>query len=94
MASMTYIVQENGQVTLPKELRREYGIQKGDSVIFERTADGWLVKKQESNVVDLLDELGAALEARGLSLEELVASGRDIRAELLREQHGLEDDRA
>lgn len=90
MKSSTYIVQENGQVTLPKELRQEYQIKKGDTVIFERTADGWIVKKQETNLFDLLDELGAALQARGLSLEELIASGRDVRAELLKEQYGLE----
>jgi AbrB family looped-hinge helix DNA binding protein len=32
-----YTIQENGQVTLPKELRREYGLSKGDTVTFERT---------------------------------------------------------
>ncbi|MEZ4517148.1 MAG: AbrB/MazE/SpoVT family DNA-binding domain-containing protein [Chloroflexota bacterium] len=29
MSSNQYIVQENGQVTLPKELRQEYRIRKG-----------------------------------------------------------------
>jgi AbrB family looped-hinge helix DNA binding protein len=81
-------VQENGQVTLPKELRQEYRLEKGDTVVFERTENGWLIRKDSADPLRLLDELGAALEARGISLDDLIASGRDIRGELLREKGG------
>ncbi len=94
MISDPYIVQENGQVTLPKELRQEYRLAKGDTVVFERTADGWIIKKQTPDPLQLLDELGAALEAQGISLDDLIASGRDIRAELVREKYGLDADDA
>lgn len=89
-----YMIQENGQVTLPKELRREFKLRKGDAIVFERTEDGWLIRKPEPDPMKLLDELGALLEARGITLDELIASGRDIRGELVREQYGLgaEDD--
>ena len=87
-----YTIQENGQVTLPKELRREYGLHKGDTVVFERTDEGWIVRKDEPDPMKLLDELGEILAARGVTLEELIASGRDIRGEIVREQYGIEVD--
>lgn len=85
-----YTIQENGQVTLPKELRREFKLSKGDAVIFERTAEGWLIRKGEPDPMKLLDELGAFLAARGITLNELIASGRDIREEIVHEQYGVE----
>lgn len=87
-----YTIQENGQVTLPKELRREYGLHKGDTVVFERTDEGWIVRKDEPDPMKLLDALGEILAARGVTLEELIASGRDIRGEIVREQYEIEVD--
>lgn len=87
-----YTIQENGQVTLPKELRREYGLRKGDTVIFERTDSGWVVRKEEPDPMKLLDELGALLAAQGIALDDLIASGRDIRGEIVRERYGVEGD--
>lgn len=85
-----YTIQENGQVTLPKELRREYGLRKGDTVVFERTEEGWIVRKDEPDPMKLLDELGKILAARGVTLDDLIAAGRDIRGEIVREQYGME----
>jgi AbrB family looped-hinge helix DNA binding protein len=85
-----YTIQENGQVTLPKELRREYGLRKGDTVVFERTDEGWIIRKDEPDPMKLLDELGEVLAARGITLDELIASGRGIRGEIVREQYGME----
>lgn len=85
-----YTIQENGQVTLPKELRREYGLRKGDTVVFERTEEGWIVRKDEPDPMKPLDELGKILAARGVTLDDLIAAGRDIRGEIVREQYGME----
>lgn len=92
MAIGPYTIQENGQVTLPKALRREYQLSKGDEVVFERTKDGWLIRKQEPDPMKLLDELGAILEARGITLDELIASGRNVRGEIVREQYEVDPD--
>ena len=77
-----YIIQKRGQVTLPVELRQEYELKEGDRVIFERTEVGWVIKRQERDLEALLDELGEALKAKGLTLEELMESGREIRQEI------------
>jgi AbrB family looped-hinge helix DNA binding protein len=87
-----YTIQENGQVTLPKELRREYGLRKGDTVVFERTDEGWMIRREEPDPLKLLDELDEILTARGITLDELITSGRDIRGEIVRERYGIEMD--
>ena len=39
-------VTEKGQVTIPKVIREELGIQPGDEVTFEKTEDGYVVRKE------------------------------------------------
>ena len=82
-------VQAKGQVTIPVEIRRKLGLKQGDLVAFEETEEGVLIKPQEVIAMDALNKIGAALKERGISLEELIESGRDIRDELLAEE--LED---
>lgn len=38
-------VTEKGQVTIPKAIREELGIQPGDEVTFEKTEEGYVVRK-------------------------------------------------
>jgi antitoxin PrlF len=94
VVKQAYTIQENGQVTLPIEFRRKYGLKKGDVVIFKETDDGLLISPREALAMKLLDEIGEALEERGIDLDELIESGREIRAEMLKEQYGIdaEDD--
>lgn len=72
-------VQEKGQVTLPAEVRRKLGLKKGDLVAVEEREDGVLITPQEVLAVKALDRIGRALRERGLSLDELIDSGREIR---------------
>lgn len=88
----TYTVQENGQVTLPAEWREKYGLKKGDVVVFEETDKGLLVSPRVVLAMKLLDEIGAELQAKGVTLEELIASGRDIRQEIYNEKYAPDQD--
>jgi AbrB family looped-hinge helix DNA binding protein len=81
-------VQEKGQVTLPTELRKKLGIKKGDLVEVTETAQGLLVTPQKVVALQALDEIGAILREQGLTLEDLIESGAEIREELVREQYG------
>ncbi|HET7037230.1 MAG TPA: AbrB/MazE/SpoVT family DNA-binding domain-containing protein [Thermomicrobiaceae bacterium] len=83
-------VQEKGQVTLPVEFRKRLGLKKGDLVAITETPEGVLITPQEVIATRALDQIGAALRERGLSLEELIESGRDTRDDLLREQFGID----
>lgn len=82
-------VQEKGQVTIPVEIRDKLGLKKGDFVAFVETEQGVLISPQEVVAMKALDRIGDALKERGISLEELTESGREIRGELLEEEYGI-----
>jgi AbrB family looped-hinge helix DNA binding protein len=82
-------VQEKGQVTLPTEFRKKLGLKKGDVVSVVETPEGLLIAPQELVAARALDRIGEALKANGLSLEDLIDSGREERGELIKERYGL-----
>jgi AbrB family looped-hinge helix DNA binding protein len=85
-------VQEKRQVTLPAKVRRRYGLKKGDLVVVVETPDGVLLTPRDDAVTRALDGIGAALRDEGVSLDEMIESGRAIRAELIRERYGIDPD--
>lgn len=85
------MVQEKGQVTIPAEIRKKLGLKKGDLVSFVETDQGVLIKPAEVIVTESLDELGRALKAKGLTLEQLMDRGREIRGQLIEQEYGLRD---
>ncbi len=82
-------VQEKGQVTLPAEIRRRLHIKKGDLVAVVETPEGVLIAPQEIVAARALDRIGEVLRERGLSLEELIESGREERTRLIEERHDV-----
>ena len=82
-------IQEKGQVTLPAEVRRKLGLKKGDLVSVTQTEEGILITPQEVLAMKALDQIGEALRAKGLTLEELIESGREIRGKLIEEEYGI-----
>lgn len=83
-------VQEKGQVTLPTEMRKRLGLKKGDLVAMIETDDGVLITPQQVLATRALDRIGSVLRAQGLSLEELMESGREERAAILKDRYGVE----
>ena len=84
-------VQEKGQVTLPAEIRRKLGLKKGDLVAVTNTEEGVLITPQEVIAMKTLDKLGAMLKEKGITLEELMESGREIRGQIAKEKYNLVD---
>ena len=85
-------VQEKGQVTLPSEIRRRLQLKKGDLVAVVETAEGVLITPQEVIATRELDRIGEALRERGLSIEEMIESGREIRGQIVKNQYGIDPD--
>lgn len=83
------VVQEKGQVTIPAEIRRKLGMKKGDLVAFIETEDGVLISPREVVAIEALDRIGKALQERGISLEEMIESGQEIRGQLLEEKERI-----
>lgn len=90
MAAKLSIVQEKGQITIPAEIRQRWGLKKGDLVAFVETEQGVLISPREVVAMDALDQIGKALRERGISLEELMEAGRDVRGQILEEGYGIQ----
>ena len=61
-------VQAKGQVTMPPEIRRKLGLEKGDLVAYVETDRGVLITPQEVVAMDALDRIGEALRQRGWAM--------------------------
>jgi AbrB family looped-hinge helix DNA binding protein len=84
-------VQEKGQVTLPREIREKLKLKKGDLVTFVETQEGFVIKPASVVANEALDEIGKALKAKGITLEELIERGREIRGRIAKDKYGLID---
>jgi antitoxin PrlF len=82
-------VQEKGQVTIPTEIRKKLGLKRGDLVAIVETPEGVFITPQQVLASKAFDSIGNILKEQGVSLEELIASGRDIRTDLLEETYGI-----
>lgn len=86
----TYIIQENGQVTLPYEWREKYGLKKGDIVSFVETDQGLMVVPRVALAMELLDEIARELKKAGVTFEQLMEDSEKIRQELYEEKYDKE----
>lgn len=81
MPGMTNVatISEKGQVTIPKELRDDFGIRKGDRLEFSAERDGIKIRKQVN--LDALESLRGSLKLPG-SVDELIDEMRGGPAKL------------
>src|SRR3989337_841537 len=91
LTSTAVRVQEKGQVTLPRAVRKKLNLKKGDLVTFVETPEGIVIKPAAVVANEALDEIGRALQAKGVTLDDLLERGREIRGELAKEKYGLTD---
>jgi antitoxin PrlF len=82
-------MQEKGQVTIPTDIRKKLGLKRGDLVAVMETPDGVFITPQQVLATKALDSIGNILKEQGVSLEDLIASGRQIRTDLLQKTYGL-----
>ena len=87
-----YVIQDSGQVTLPADFRRKYNLKAGDEIVFEETEEGLLISTKELMLQRLLDDVGQELRSKGITLEELIESGRDIKQEIYDEKYARKPD--
>ncbi len=92
MTSKLSRVQSKGQVTIPTEIRKKLGLKKGDLVAFVETEDGVLISPREVVVAKALEQIGAALQEKGITLEQLMEDSHTIRGQLIEEKNGLRTD--
>lgn len=67
------LIQKRGQLTVPADLRRKYGLQQGSVVAIIDEQDGIKLRPQEVMPADLLERIDRVLSQQGTSVEELMA---------------------
>ena len=88
-AEVRYVkIQAKGQVTIPADIRKRLGLKTGDYVAVEETPEGVMIRPQAVLALKALDEMGAILREKGVTLEDWMESGRAVRKELYREKYG------
>ncbi len=86
-------VQKKGQITLPSGVRARLGLKKGDLVAVMETDEGVLISPQEIVATKALDRINNVLKEKGLSLEELIESGRKERGNIIEKKYGLQSNK-
>lgn len=78
---------KGGKVVIPADLRREFGFEDGDTLVFERGEAGLIIKSYAQVVREVQAEFRAMLgDNAGSMVDELIAERRaEARAESLAE---------
>ena len=78
----TIQIRSKGTITLPSELRSKYGLAEGEVLSLIDLGNGaFLLSPHRSRVDELADKMRVELEARGESLESMLTTLREVRAE-------------
>ena len=85
----TVRVQEKGQVTIPRTIRRQLNLKKGDLVTFVSTENGVVIKTLDLAADDLLTTLGKSLQARGIQIVDVIARSQKVGADVLAREFNL-----
>jgi AbrB family looped-hinge helix DNA binding protein len=80
-------IQEKRQVTIPQAIRKKLGLKQGDLVAVMETPDGVFLTPRQVLATKALDRIGDILKEQGMSLDELITSGEQIRNQLSRRRH-------
>jgi AbrB family looped-hinge helix DNA binding protein len=83
-------VENDGRVMLPADVRARLGLKRGDMISAVETPDGLLLTSRRATIEREIAQVDAELSRQGLSLDELIESGREIRGELLKELYDID----
>jgi AbrB family looped-hinge helix DNA binding protein len=87
----TVRVQEKGQVTIPRDLRRKLRLKKGDMVTFTETPQGVMLRSLGQAVQELRQTLEASLAQRGKRLDDLLSASQEQDGEQAVRAFGLDE---
>jgi AbrB family looped-hinge helix DNA binding protein len=88
----TVRVQEKGQVTIPRTIRRQMNLKKGDLVTFVSTENGVVIKTLDLAADDLLAVLAQTLQERGIPIADVLTRSQKVGADALAKEFNLRPD--
>ncbi len=78
----TIQIRKEGTISLPAEFRNKYGLEEGEALNLVDLGNGsFLLSPQRSRIDELADTIRTDLESRGESLESMLKTLREVRAE-------------
>lgn len=82
------VLRPKRQVTIPKELCAQLGIEPGDMLELMVEDFVLIARPKKSIALEALKEIRQAFQRSGVSEEELQKAGRRVRQEVARERYG------
>ena len=89
MTRETIRVRGKGEITLPMDIRQKLGLEAGALLTAELTDAGVLLKPAEVVARDAMRQISKELELQGITLEDLMATGRKARTKVAAEKYGV-----
>jgi AbrB family looped-hinge helix DNA binding protein len=86
--SSNAVVRPKRQVTIPKKLCDELGIEPGDTLVFSVENRVLIARTRKTVALEALREIRRAFKESGISEEELQEEGHRMRQEIVRERYG------
>ena len=83
----TVVLRARRQMTLPRQMCEALGIKPGDRLALEVSNGVLVARPGPQAALDALEALRAAIAESGVTQEEMLESGRQIRDELFREKY-------
>lgn len=78
----TIQIRKEGTISLPAEFRDKYGLEEGEALNLIDLGNGsFLLSPRRSRIDELADTIRADLESRGETLESMLKTLREVRAE-------------
>ena len=77
--TITLQLTQRGVVTLPKSLREQYNLQTGDFLTLLDLGGVFVISSQRSEVDNFAREIVQKMEKEGATLENMLASIREVR---------------
>lgn len=82
-------VRKRGQFTIPAEVRRQVGIQEGDTFSLLWLGDTLIATRRRLITPEIARAIEALMQQKGLTLEDLLEGLEEARQTYIREQYGL-----
>ncbi len=83
-------VRERGQFTIPAEVRRQIGIQEGDTFSLLWLDDTLIATRRRLVTPEIARAIEALMQQKGMTLEDLLEGLEEERQTYIRERYGLD----
>jgi AbrB family looped-hinge helix DNA binding protein len=80
-------LREKRQVTIPSDVCEQLGLREGDEFDLRVENGTGIIEPRRTRALKALSAIRAALKDAGVTEEELLESGREIRKEIFRERY-------